>query len=150
MNRPLPCGGFKCLNKQKINSFCLDSISENNSIGYFLEVDLDYTSELHDLHNDYKLAPEKLEINSDMLSKYCFEIDNKYGIKVGGVNKLVPNLRDKRKYIAHYRNIQLYLSLEMKLSKIHRVLKFKQANLLEEYIEFNTEKRKNAVSDFEK
>ena len=74
----------------------MDSISENSSIGYFLEVDLDYPGELHDSHNDYPLAPEKLEISSDMLSKYCSDIAGKYGIKVGGVSTLVPNLRDKK------------------------------------------------------
>ena len=63
-----------------------------------------------------------------MLSKYCIDIADKYGIKVGGVNKSVPNLRDKSKYIVCYRNHQLYLSLGKKLSKIHRVSKFRQAN----------------------
>ena len=61
---------------------------------YILEVDPEYPSDLHDLHNDYPLAPEKLEISQDMLSKYCFDIADKYGIKIGGVNKLVPNFRN--------------------------------------------------------
>ena len=74
----------------------MDSVSENSSMGYFLEVDLEYPSELHDSHNDYPLDPEKLEISSDMLSKYCSDIADKYGIKVGGVSKLVPNLRDNK------------------------------------------------------
>ena len=70
MNQPLPYGGFESSNEQEINELDLDSISENSSIGYFLEVDLKYPSKLHDSHNDYPLAPEKLEISSDMLSKY--------------------------------------------------------------------------------
>ena len=96
MNQPFPYGGFDWLNNQEINELDLDSISENSSIGYFLEVDLEYPSELHDYRNDYPLAPEKLEISSDMLSKCCPDIADKYGIKVGGVGKLVPNLRDKK------------------------------------------------------
>ena len=84
------------------------------------------------------------------MSKYCSDIANKYGIKVGGVKKIVPNLRDKIKYVVHYRNLQYYLSLEMILIKIHRILKFKQFNWLKEYIEFNTEKRKNSKNNFEK
>ena len=92
----------------------------------------------------------KLEISSDMLSKYCSDIVDKYGIKVGGVKKLVPNLRDKEKNIVHYINLQLYLKLGIKLTNVHKVLKFKQSNWLKEYIEFNTEKRKNAVNNFEK
>ena len=96
MSQPLPYGGFDRLNKKEINEFDLDSISENSSIGYFLEVDLEYPTELYDSHNDYPLAPEKLEISSDMLSKYCSDIADKYEIKVGGVSKFVPNLRDKK------------------------------------------------------
>ena len=122
MNQPLPYGGFDWLNKHEINELDFDSISENSSIGYFLEVDLEYPSELHDYHNDYPLAPETLEISPDMLPKYCSDIADKYGIKIGGVSKLVPNLRDKKQYIIHNRNLQLYLSLGMKLSKIHRVI----------------------------
>ena len=51
-----------------------------------------------------------------------------YVIKVGGVNKLVPNLGNKNKYVVHYKNLQLYLSLGMKLNKVHRILKFKQSD----------------------
>ena len=56
-------------------------------LGYFLEVDLEHPDELDELHNDYPLGPEKLAVSSDMLSKYCKEIADKYGIKVCDVKK---------------------------------------------------------------
>ena len=112
----------------------------------FIEVDLEYYNELHELHNDYPLAPEKLAVSSDMLSKYCKEIADRYKIKVGDVKKLIPNLGNKTKYVLHYRNLQLYLSLGMKL----RLLKFKQSDWMKKYIDFNTAKRKNSSNDFEK
>ena len=63
-----------------------------------------------------------------MLSKYCKEIAGRCKIKVGDVKKSVPNLGNKTKYVLHYKNRQLYLSLGMKLTKVHRVLKFKQSD----------------------
>ena len=79
----------------------MNFISENNFAGYILEVDLEYPDKLHNLHNDYPLAPEKLEITQNVLSKYYSDIAKKYGIKVGGVNKSVHDLRNNRKYVAH-------------------------------------------------
>ena len=87
----------------------MNSISENSRIGYILEVDLKYCKKLDDSHSDYPLASEKLKTSSDMLSKYCSDIANKYGINVGGVNKLVSNLKQKIKYVVHYKNIQYCL-----------------------------------------
>ena len=95
---------------------------------------------MHNLHNDYPLAPEKLKISRDMLSKYYLDIADKYGIKIGGVNKLVLNLGSKSKYVVHCRNLQLHLSLRMRLSTVHRILKFKQCDWLKKFIDFNTDK----------
>ena len=112
MSEYLPYGGFKWL--KSVDKFDVNLISEKSPIGYFLEVDLEYPDELHELHNDYPLAPEKLAISSDMLSKFCKEIANKYEIKVADVKNLIPNLGNKTKYVLHYRSIQLYLSIGMK------------------------------------
>ena len=78
------------------------------------------------------------------------KIADKYEIKVGYVKKLILNLGNKTKYVLRYKNLQLYLSLGMKLTKIHRVLKFNQSDLMKKYIDFNTQKRMNAANDFEK
>ena len=108
MSQYLPCSEFKWLNQKEIDKFDVNAINENNSHGYILEVDLEYPDELHELHNDYPLAPEKLDISHDMLSKYCSNIANTSDIKIGGVNKLVPNLDNKSKYVLHYRNLQIF------------------------------------------
>ena len=96
---------------------------KKSPIGYFLKVDLEFSDKLHELHNDYALDPEKLAVSSDMLSKYCKTIADKYEIKVGGVKQIIPNLGNKTDYV-----VQLYLSLGVKLTKIHRVLKVKQSD----------------------
>ena len=135
MSEYVPYSEFKWLNQKEISRFCLNSIEENNSIGYILEVNLKYPSELNSMHNDYPLAPEKVQISQYMLLKNCINIADEYGIKIGAVNKLVSNLGNKNKYVVHYRNLQLYLSLGMKLTKVHRILKFKQSGWLKKYIE---------------
>ena len=126
------------------------SINDKSPVGYFLEVDLEYPEELHELHNDFPLAPEKHTVSNDMLSKYCKKIGDKYEIKVGDVEKLIPNLCNKTNYVVQYRNLQLHLSLGMKLTKVHRILKFNQSDWMEKYIDFNTKKKVNAANDFEK
>ena len=141
MSQYLPYSGLKWLNQKEISDFCLSSVSENSSIDYTLEVDLEYSSELHELHSDYPLAPEKLEISQNMFSIYFFNIANKYGIKIGRVNKLVPNLGNKSKYVVDYRNLQLYLSLGMKLTKVHRILKSNQSDWLKKYNYFYKDKQ---------
>ena len=75
MSEYLPYGGFKWL--KNVDEFDVMSVSEKSPIGYFLEVDLKYPDELHELHNDYPLAPEKFVVSSDILSKYCKRIANK-------------------------------------------------------------------------
>ena len=125
------------------------SINEKSDVEYILEVDLDYPDESHNFHN-YPLAPEKLAVTNDILSKYCKSITDKYNIKVGDVKKIIPNIGNKTKYVVHYKNLQLYLSLGMKLTKTHKALKFKQSNWMKKYIDFNTKKRMCATNDFEK
>ena len=138
MSGYLPYGGFNWL--KNVDNFDINSVSENSSTGYIVEVDLQYPENLDLLQNDYPLAPEKLAIPYDMLSNYCRKIADKYRIYVGDVMKLVPNLGDKTDYVFHYRNLQLYLPLEMKLTKIHRVLRFEQSDWMKKYLDFSTKK----------
>ena len=150
MSQYLPTGGFRWMTQKQIDKTNLALYKEDSKKGLILEVDLDYPNELHDLHNDYPLAPEKVKVTDNMLSNYCKKIADKYNISTGLVYKLIPTLSKKEKYVLHYRNLQLYTNLGLKVSKVHRVLEFDQSPWLKQYIDYNTEKRKNAKNDFEK
>ena len=138
MSKYLPYGEFKWL--KNVYELDIMSINEKSDVRYILEVGLKYPKELHKLHNEYPLAPEKLTITNDILSNYCKSIADKHEIKVGDIKKLIPNLGNKNKYVVYYRNLQWYLSLGMKLTKTHRVLQFKQSDWMKKYINFNTKK----------
>ena len=121
MSEYLYYGGFKWL--KNVDGFDVNSVSEKSPIGLFLV------------------------ISCQIIVK---NIADKYEINVGDVKKLIPNLGSKTNSVVHSRNLHLYLSLGMKLTKIHKVLKFKQSDWIKKYIDFNTEKRMNAANDFEK
>ena len=150
MSQYLPTGNFKWMSDKEIKRIDLGKYKADGKKRLILEVDLEYPQELHDLHNDYPLAPEKTKVSSGMLSEYCTKIADKYNISIGLVNKLILTLRDKEGYVLQYRNLQLYLDLGLKIKKVHRVLKFDQSPWLKQYIDFNTEKRKHAKNSFEK
>ena len=150
MSQYLPTGGFRWLTEKQINKINLAQYNEDSNKGLLIEVDLEYPKELHELHNDYPLAAERVCVNKDMLSEYCKKIATKYNISTGLVHKLIPTLSNKEKYILHYRNLQLYLDLGLKINKVHRVLEFNQSPWLKQYINFNTEKRTQAKNSFEK
>lgn len=103
-------------------------IQNKDAIGYFLEVDLEYLTLLHDYYNEYPLEPESVQINKDYLSSYAKEMF----INLGGCSakKLLTTLNDKEKFVLHYRNLELYRSLGLKLKKIHKaIIKFNQENM---------------------
>ena len=150
MSQYLPTGGFRWMTQKQIDKIDLAKYNEESDKGLIMEVDLEYHKELHDLHNDYPLAAEKVRVTEDMLSDYCKNIASKYSISTGLVHKLIPTLSNKEKYVLHYRNLQLYIDLGLKVTRVHRVLEFNQSPWLRQYISFNTEKRTNAKNAFEK
>ena len=105
--------------------------------GMIMEVDLEYPSHLHKLHNYYPLAAERIRVNKDMLSPYC---ETSMESVLGKYLNFLKSLGKKEKYVLHYRNLQLYLSLGLKLKKVHLVLEFDQSPWLKQYIDFNTQK----------
>jgi len=150
MSQYLPTGGFRWMTNKEINKLDLAKYKEDSNKGLILEVDLEYPESLHDNHNDYPLAAEKVKVTENMLSDYCKKIATKYQISTGLVYKLIPTLNNKEKYVLHYRNLQLYTDLGLKVTKVHRVLEFDQSPWLKQYIDFNTQKRTHAKNSFEK
>ena len=136
MSQPLPTGNFKWSKTYKTDG----------AKGYILEVDLEYPKELHESHNSYPLAPEKLKVPYEWMSPY----QKSLATPDVTAEKLIPNLRNKEKYVLHYRNLQLYCDLGMRVTKVHRVLEFDQSPWMEPYITMNTELRKKAQTDFER
>ena len=127
MSKPLPYGDFKWVDPDKVNSQGI--ITKQHGIGHTYECDLEYPKELHDLHNDYPCAAEKLNVTDDMLSDYCKEIKEKFKISSSKIRKLIPTLSTKEKYVLHECNLKLYLSLGLKLKKVHRVLQFSEKTM---------------------
>ena len=127
MSQCLPTGGFKWLSQKKIEMINLATCVADGKKGMIMAVGLEYPSSLHKLHNDYPFAAEKMKVNKDMLSPYCEMTRDEYGISIEQVSNLIPTLSKKEKFVLHYRNLQLYLSLGLKLKKVHRVMKFGQS-----------------------
>ena len=146
MSQPLPTGGFQWVGDCDRLAETITEHPADSHEGYILEVNLEYPGELHDVHNAYSLAPERMVIKKEWMSEYQQSL---LGVGVE-VEKLVPNLHNKDRYVLHYRNLQLYLSLGMRLTKVHRALRFQQSCWMEPYIRLNTELRKKATSGFEK
>ena len=128
MMQPLPVGGFEWLSERKLKQW--EKIVDSEDLGCVLEVDLEYPAELHDFHNDFPLAPELME--------------------VGGIFKLIPNLKDKEKMVLDGRNLKLFLSLGMKMKNIRRGIGLKKEAFMKPFIEWNTKLRTAAKNDFEK
>ena len=122
MSQPLPIKNFKWMDGEELEEW-----TEHSSI---LEVDLEYPDDIHDLHNDYPLAPERIMVN--------------------GVEKLIPILNNKKKYVLHHTNLKQYLSMGLKLTKIHRGVKFLERDWMKKYIQLNTDLRTKGTTDFEK
>jgi len=146
MSEPLPVGNFRFLSDQEISDFDLNSIPPDSDTGYIIECDLTYPQHLHNLHNDYPLAPEHLTVSPDMLSNFC---NNIKAPNWKPTQKLVPNLQNKTKYVCHYRNLQFYIKHGLILTKIHRIISFYQSPWLKPWIDYCTERRKMARNEFE-
>ena len=152
MTEKLPIGDFRWLTRSEISSLDFNSISDDSSVGYVLEVDLSYPAYLHDIpcHQDYPLAPEKLSVSFDQLSPTAQAICKKLKLRnITKAVKLIPNFYGKVSYVLHYRNLKLYTQLGLVLENITRVIAFKQTAWLRAFINLNIQQRKAATNDFD-
>ena len=147
MSKFLQTSRFKWIDPKE---FDLNKYTSNSSKGRVLEVDLEYPKELGELHDDYPLAPDKIEIKREMWSNNKLKIADHYNIPISNVKKLVPNFFDTEKYVIHYENLKLYLRLRLKLKTIHHILEFNQSQWLKQYVDFSTEKRIEAEKNGDK
>ena len=150
MSEPLPEREFTFLSSEQVENFDFMNVPDDGPMGFILEVDIDYPHELHDSHSDYPLCCEAMSVQPEELSPYTRSLGEKLKINPTNNRKLICNLKRKEKYAVHCRNLKLYVSLGMKVTKIHRIISFKQSRWLKKYIDFNTEQRKRANNEFEK
>ena len=126
MSQPLPTGGFKWTDVYPNE---ISELATRTDKCYVLEVDVSYPKDLHYSHNDLPFMCERMEIN--------------------GVEKLVPNLRDKKNYVIHIQALNQVLQHGLRLDRIHRAIEFDQSPWLKTYIDFNTQLKTAATNDFE-
>ena len=132
MSEKLPIHSFKWLSSGEMEKLFNNQVVQIwEKTPCILEVDLEYPENLHDLHNDYPFCPERVECKNR-------------------VEKFIPNLRDKTKYVIHYKNLIQCLKAGLKLKKIHRGIKFIESAWLKPYIDKNTNLRTQAKNNFEK
>lgn len=145
----LPYKDFRFLDTSEISRFDFSQNFDGEK-GYFIECDLDYPKSLHDSHANFPVAPEMLEVTFDHLSPYAKQAV----LLTTGKNrykdvKLMSTFHKRENYVCHIKCLMLYLSLGLKLIKIHRILEFTQDHIFATYIEKTTAARKKSTTKFE-
>ena len=145
MSEPLPYDEIKFDNDVKLEDIL--NTPDDSDIGYFVEVDLKYPDSIKVKTKNFPFAPVNKKINPENFSDYMKEIlpdtytQNK---------KLICDFSNKKNYLIHYRMLKFYVTHGMIVDKVHEIISFKQSKWLKKYINFNTQKRNQAVNDFEK
>ena len=155
LSMKLPQKNFTWVDDTREQNDILESLPKisalEDEIGYVFEVDLIIPSSIHDLVDDLPLAPENIVIQDPtpfMNSLWELAEGKKKKYKAG--KKLILSHLDKEHYVVHFALLQFYLEMGVKVTKIHRIVKFYQSAFFEPYITFNSQKRQTAASDFEK
>ena len=147
----LPIRDYEWLTQEEIENFDILAVDGDSEFGYGLEVDLVYPEHLHHLHNDLPLAPETTHIFYDDLSTYskeCLKVSHKGNPLRYKSQKLCGNFKDKKRYFTHIKNLKFYVEHGLKVTKIHRIIKFQQVAFAKDFIDFCAYKRKISKSNF--
>lgn len=162
LSQPLPSHDFKWLSQDDIARLNIEEEDLTASLGYILEVDLTYPPEIQDISQDLPFAPEKEAPSKTWLTPFMEEqwknitenrtasAEGKSERKYCGNKKLLLTHNNKRKYVCHGRLLQFYLQQGMEITKIHRVLQFRQEAYFKKYIDYNSRRRQQATNNFEK
>ena len=119
---------------------------DDNEIGYFLEVDLSYPYKIRQKIKYFPFAPENKSISKDVFNDYLKRIKPK---NCKSHNNMICDWTERKKYLIHYSMLKIYVRHGMKVDKVHQIISFKQSKCFEKYINFKTQKRNQAVNDFE-
>jgi hypothetical protein len=150
MTQYLGYKNFNWLSRTEIKALDLTNLQQDKKIGYMLEVTLEYPKQLHDSHSDFPLAPVKKRSSFDQLSPASKYICNKFKLKTSmNCMKLVSDFSPRVKYVLHYRTLELYIRLGLKVTEVHRVISFNQKPFMKKFIEFNTKQRMQANNPFD-
>ena len=147
MPQLLPTNKFKWVD---IKPSQIHTLTASKVKGYLLDVDVRYLTELHDSHNDLPFMCERMEIKGGIMCPWAYTTGWGTSARAHRVEKLVPNLRDKKNYLIHIRALDQALRHGLVLERIHQAIKFNQSNWMKPYIDFNTQLRTLATNDFEK
>ncbi|XP_053214141.1 uncharacterized protein LOC128397439 [Panonychus citri] len=154
LQQSMPYSDFRFVKEENFkhyyHRFVTETITHESEEGTVFEVDITYPSFLHDDHNDYPLAPDKTKIDDNLLSETQHEILISTGRKRTVCEKLIPSFLKKSKYVVHYKNLNYYVKKGLVVTKIHRIICFKQKPWLKDYIVLCTKMRMQCSSPFEK
>ena len=145
MSQPLPYDEIKFDDNVKLGDIL--NTPDDSDIGYFIEADLIYPDNINEKTKKFPLAPVNKKINPDNYNDYMKSIKPDTYIQT---SKLICDWSDKKNYLIHYRMLKFYIRHGMIVDKVHDIISFKQSRWLEKYINFNTQKRNEAVNEFEK
>ena len=145
MSQPLPFDEITFDNN--VTSEDILNTPDDSDIGYFVDVDLIYPNNIKEKTKNFPFTPVNKKINPDDFNDYMKEIKPDTYIQT---KKLICDWSDKKNYLVHYRMLKFYIRHGMVADKVHNIISFRQSKWLEKYISFNTQKRNQALNDFEK